>query len=120
VSFREVTDQVEQERHLAAVAEKAEEAAARATEAAARATALQTATTALVVDPSVSWAITERQIYPDRVFGYAAHLEPGIYEMHYLARAVTPGTYRWPGARAYLRAAPEQFGRTASSVLKLQ
>ncbi|MDG6107143.1 SpoIIE family protein phosphatase [Dactylosporangium aurantiacum] len=48
VSFREVTDQVEQERHLAAVAEKAEEAAARATEAAARATALQTATTALV------------------------------------------------------------------------
>lgn len=81
---------------------------------------LKTATTALVVDPSDSWAITERQIYPDRVFGYAAHLEPGIYEMHYLARAVTPGTYRWPGARAYLRAAPEQFGRTASSVLKLQ
>ncbi|GAA3207281.1 SpoIIE family protein phosphatase [Dactylosporangium siamense] len=48
VSFREVTDQVGQERHLAAVAAKAERAAARATEAAARATALQTATTALV------------------------------------------------------------------------
>jgi len=39
--------------------------------------------------------------------------------MHYLVRSVTPGTYRWPGARAYLRAAPEQFGRTASSILKL-
>ncbi|WP_327000029.1 SpoIIE family protein phosphatase [Dactylosporangium sp. NBC_01737] len=48
VSFREVTDQVTQEQHLAAVAAKAEQAAARATEAAARATALQTATTALV------------------------------------------------------------------------
>ncbi len=48
VSFREVTGQVAQERHLAAVAAKAEEAAARATDAAARATALQTATTALV------------------------------------------------------------------------
>ncbi|MGI5184158.1 SpoIIE family protein phosphatase [Dactylosporangium sp. CA-152071] len=48
VSFREVTDQVGQQRHLAAVAAEAERAAARATDAAARATALQTATTALV------------------------------------------------------------------------
>ncbi|MET7422673.1 SpoIIE family protein phosphatase [Dactylosporangium sp. NPDC005555] len=48
VSFREVTDQVQQQRHLAAIAAEAEQAAARATDAAARATALQTATTALV------------------------------------------------------------------------
>lgn len=78
-----------------------------------------TSTTATVAQGD-SWAIDDRQMYPDRVFGYAAHLEPGVYEMHYLARSVTPGTYRWPGARAYLRAAPEQFGRTASSLLKLQ
>ncbi len=81
-------------------------------------TSLQTSTTATVARGD-SWSIEDRQVYADRVFGYASHLEPGIYEMHYLARSVTPGTYRWPGARAYLRAAPEQFGRTASSVLKL-
>jgi len=79
---------------------------------------LQTASTATVARAD-SWAIENRQIYADRVTGYASHLEPGVYEMHYLARSVTPGTYRWPGARAYLRAAPEQFGRTASSILKL-
>jgi len=79
---------------------------------------LQTASTATVARAD-SWAIANRQIYADRVTGYASHLEPGVYEMHYLVRSVTPGTYRWPGARAYLRAAPEQFGRTASSILKL-
>ncbi|HEY8321718.1 MAG TPA: Ig-like domain-containing protein [Candidatus Baltobacteraceae bacterium] len=79
---------------------------------------LQTASTATVARAD-SWAIENRQIYADRVTGYASHLEPGVYEMHYLVRSVTPGTYRWPGARAYLRAAPEQFGRTASSTLKL-
>ncbi len=81
-------------------------------------TSLQTSTTGTVARGD-SWAIEDRQVYADRVFGYASHLEPGIYELHYLVRSVTPGIYRWPGARAYLRAAPEQFGRTASSVLKL-
>jgi len=28
---------------------------------------------------------------------------------------VTPGDYAWPGARAYLQYAPEEFGRTSAS-----
>lgn len=74
--------------------------------------AFRTSSTA-VVAPTDSWSIADRQIYADRVTAYATHLEPGIYELHYLARTVTPGTYGWPGTRVYLRYAPEQFGRTA-------
>jgi hypothetical protein len=74
--------------------------------------ALRTSSTPILAK-SDSWQIENQQIYADRVTAYAEHLEPGIYEMHYLARAVTPGSYRWPSARAYLRDAPEEFGRTA-------
>jgi uncharacterized protein YfaS (alpha-2-macroglobulin family) len=68
---------------------------------------------------SDSWEIDAQQIYRDRVIAYASHLGPGVYELHYLARSVTPGTYRWPGASAYLRDAPEQFGRSAATVLRV-
>lgn len=64
-----------------------------------------------------SWNVENQQIYADRVTAYAQHLDPGVYEMHYLVRAVTPGRYRWPGARAFLRDAPEEFGRSAFSTL---
>lgn len=78
--------------------------------------ALRTSSTAVLAQPD-SWQIEDQQIYADRVTAYADHLEPGVYEMHYLARAVTPGTYRWPGAVAFLRAAPEEFGRSAYATL---
>jgi uncharacterized protein YfaS (alpha-2-macroglobulin family) len=80
---------------------------------------LRTSSTAVTAQPD-SWQIADQQIYADRVTAYADHLEPGIYEMHYLARAVTPGSYRWPGADAYLRDTPEVFGRTAFSILTIQ
>ncbi len=70
-----------------------------------------------IVPQSDSWQIDATQIYKDRVVAYAQHLDPGVYDVHYLVRSVTPGTFRWPGARAYLRDAPEEFGRSASSVL---
>jgi alpha-2-macroglobulin len=73
-----------------------------------------------LIPQSDSWQIDEQQIYRDRVVGYAEHLGPGIYEMHYLVRSVTPGDYRWPGAQAYLRDAPEQFGRTATAQLHIK
>ncbi|HEY9086204.1 MAG TPA: Ig-like domain-containing protein [Candidatus Tyrphobacter sp.] len=80
--------------------------------------ALRTSSTAVTAQAD-SWQIEDQQIYADRVTGYADHLEPGIYEMHYLARAVTPGSFRWPGARVYLRDAPEEFGRSAFAVLEV-
>lgn len=70
-----------------------------------------------VVPQSDSWDIDSQQIYRDRVVAYASHLGPGVYDVHYLVRSVTPGTFAWPGGRAYLQDAPEQFGRTAATSL---
>ncbi|HEY5427252.1 MAG TPA: hypothetical protein VIJ77_11935, partial [Candidatus Tumulicola sp.] len=72
-----------------------------------------------VVPQSDSWDIDTQQIYRDRVVAFAQHLGPGIYDVHYLVRSVTPGEFRWPGARAYLIDAPEQFGRSAGTTLKV-
>jgi uncharacterized protein YfaS (alpha-2-macroglobulin family) len=64
-----------------------------------------------------SWSIYGRTIARDRVSAYAAHLATGSYELHYLVRSVTPGTYAWPGAEARLRYAANEFGRTAQTTL---
>ncbi len=72
-----------------------------------------------IVPQSNSWQIDTSQIYRDRVVAYAQHLDPGVYELHYLVRSVTPGEFAWPGARAYLQDAPEQFGRSAGSTLNV-
>ncbi len=73
-----------------------------------------------VIPQSDNWEIGGRTVYRDRVMAYADHLDPGVYELHYLVRSVTPGTYRWPGTKVYLEDAPEQFGRTAAATLLLQ
>ena len=72
-----------------------------------------------IVPQSNSWQIDTSQIYRDRVVAYASHLEPGVYELHYLVRSVTPGTFAWPGAHAYLQDAPEEFGRSAGTTLSV-
>ena len=66
-----------------------------------------------------AWQIDYQTISRDRVTAFASELSPGVYSMHYLVRTVTPGTYIWPGAQAQLQYAPEEFGRTASSVVKV-
>jgi uncharacterized protein YfaS (alpha-2-macroglobulin family) len=66
-----------------------------------------------------AWDIDYTEIYRDRVVAFADRLGPGVYSFHYLARTVTPGTFLWPGADAHLEFAPEQFGRTASSTLRV-
>lgn len=70
--------------------------------------------------PSQSWQIDDQQIYHDRIEAYADHLGPGVYVFHYLARAVTPGTFAWPGANAQLADQPQEFGRTASATLTIK
>ena len=72
-----------------------------------------------VVPQSNSWQIDTSQIYRDRVVAYAQHLEPGVYDLHYLVRSVTPGTFAWPGAHVYLKDAPEEFGRSAGTLLEI-
>jgi alpha-2-macroglobulin len=66
-----------------------------------------------------SWEIDYTDLHRDRVFAYADHLDTGIHTLHYLARAVTPGMFVWPGAHVELEYAPEEFGRCASSLLRL-
>jgi alpha-2-macroglobulin len=72
-----------------------------------------------IVPQSNSWQIDTSQIYRDRVVAYASYLEPGVYELHYLVRSVTPGAFSWPGAHAYLKDAPEEFGRSAGTTLNV-
>ena len=67
-----------------------------------------------------SWQISYQTIYKDRVVAYGDRLPAGVYHLHYLVRSVTPGTYEWPGAKAYLQYAPEEFGRSASSTLEVK
>jgi len=77
-------------------------------------------TTAAYYQPlTQAWQIDYQQIYRDRVTAFAEHLDPGVYMLHYLVRSVTPGTYLWPGADAYLLDAPEQFGRSAFRSVKV-
>jgi uncharacterized protein YfaS (alpha-2-macroglobulin family) len=66
-----------------------------------------------------NWQINYQTIYRDRIVAYADHLEPGVYNLHYLVRSVTPGQFLWPGAEVHLQYAPEEFGRCASSNLRV-
>ncbi|MGA1263604.1 MAG: alpha-2-macroglobulin family protein [Prochlorothrix sp.] len=68
---------------------------------------------------SDSWELSYERLYRDRVLAYGQHLEAGVYELHYLVRSVTPGTFSWPGAEAQLQYAPEERGRTISSTLRV-
>jgi uncharacterized protein YfaS (alpha-2-macroglobulin family) len=69
---------------------------------------------------SDSWQLSYERIYHDRILAYGEHLNVGVYSLHYLVRSVTPGTFLWPGAEAHLQYSPEEFGRTISSVLKVE
>jgi uncharacterized protein YfaS (alpha-2-macroglobulin family) len=64
-----------------------------------------------------SWEINYQTIHPDRISAYANRLEAGVYNLHYLVRAVTPGTFTWPGVEAHRQDAPEEFGRTTTAQL---
>jgi alpha-2-macroglobulin len=79
----------------------------------------QTATSALQA-PADSWQLGYKTIHRDRIVAYADRLEPGVYNLHYLVRSVTPGTFRYPGSEVHLQYAPEEFGRAAESTLVLE
>ncbi|GAB4347103.1 MAG: hypothetical protein OHK0047_41080 [Leptolyngbyaceae cyanobacterium] len=66
-----------------------------------------------------SWQLGYQTIYKDRIVAFGDKLNPGVYSLHYLARSVTPGTFIYPGAEARLQYAPEEFGRSASTVLEV-
>jgi alpha-2-macroglobulin len=64
-----------------------------------------------------SWQIAYQTIHRDRIVAYGDRLQAGVYNLHYLVRSVTPGTFDWPGAEAHLQYAPEEFGRSTAAQL---
>jgi alpha-2-macroglobulin len=70
--------------------------------------------------PDNDWKIGDEQIHTDRIEAYADHLDAGIYRLHYLVRTVTPGTFAWPGANAHIVDRPDEFGRSATSVVVIR
>ena len=74
-------------------------------------------TSSELTTPATSWQIGDQQIRPDRIDAYADQLDAGIYRLHYLARTVTPGTFVWPGAGAHIADRPDEFGRSAASIV---
>ncbi len=62
-------------------------------------------------------AAAHREVRDDRVLTFFGHLEPGMYRVHYLARAASIGSFVAPPTRIEAMYAPEVYGRTAASVL---
>ncbi len=79
-----------------------------------------TKTTAKNEAQSVSWQLRSPLIYADRVTTWGEHLEAGIYQLKYLVRSVTPGSYLYPGVEAKLQYAEEEFGRSASTRIQVK
>ena len=52
----------------------------------------------------------------DRVFLFSEELHPGAYDYEFLARAVTPGTFRVPPARAYEFYNPKANGHNEGKI----
>jgi uncharacterized protein YfaS (alpha-2-macroglobulin family) len=56
----------------------------------------------------------------DRILLFADSLPPGIYTHRYLARALTFGTFLSPGTKAEQMYAPEIFGRSSETTLRVK
>ncbi|AFY36746.1 alpha-2-macroglobulin domain protein [[Leptolyngbya] sp. PCC 7376] len=67
-----------------------------------------------------SWQLDYQKIYKDKVIAYGDRLDAGVYNLHYLVRAVTPGNFDYPGAEVSLQYNPETFGRSTSSQLQVK
>ena len=62
---------------------------------------------------------TDAAYYSDHVKVWAEGLQAGEHTYSFLARAVSCGHYRMPGARIYQKNCPEVFGCTSETRLKI-
>lgn len=60
-----------------------------------------------------------QEIRDDKVLFFVEHALSGVYRFQYLARAVTPGTFQKPPVKIEDMYAPEIFGRSAGSVVRI-
>jgi alpha-2-macroglobulin len=75
-------------------------------------------------DPKLKWlgatfrsAPSRRVVKDDRVLTYFDHVDPGMYRVHYLARAASMGSFVVPPTRIEPMYAPEVYGRTPATSL---
>ncbi len=66
------------------------------------------------------YAASRREVRDDRVVTFFEHLEPGMYRVHYLARATSIGTFVAPPTRVEAMYAPEVYGRTAATTITVR
>lgn len=66
------------------------------------------------------YAWHREELRDDRALFFIEHAPSGLYRFQYLARAVTPGTFQQPPARAEQMYAPEIFGRTQGNVIRVR
>jgi len=55
-----------------------------------------------------------RELRDDRVLAFADRLPPGVWEIRFILRATTPGSFLFPAARAEEMYRPETFGRAGA------
>lgn len=60
------------------------------------------------------------EMHDDRVLLFADSLSPGIHTHRYLVRALTYGTFNAPGSKIEKMYAPEVFGRSGESTIKVK
>jgi alpha-2-macroglobulin len=78
-------------------------------------------------DPKSSWlgttfreAKSRREVRDDRVVTTFDKIEPGMYRVHYLARATSIGSFVMPPTRIEAMYSPEVYGRTAAGMLTVK
>ncbi len=65
-------------------------------------------------------AASRREVKDDRVLTFFDHIEPGMYRVHYLARATSIGTFVTPPTRVMAMYMPEVYGRTGATSLAVK
>ncbi len=70
--------------------------------------------------PQRSWeGFNHIEMHDNRVRLFADSLTAGAHTHRYLIRALTPGTFQVPGSKAEQMYAPEVFGRTPETIVKI-
>ncbi|MFH1444339.1 MAG: Ig-like domain-containing protein [Candidatus Peregrinibacteria bacterium] len=65
------------------------------------------------------WRFTHRELRDDMFFAFADELPAGVYQLTYLVRATTPGTFHERPARVFEMYFPEVFGQTSGKVVTI-
>lgn len=65
------------------------------------------------------WRFSHRELRDDMFFAFADELPAGVYQLTYLVRATTPGTFHERPARVFEMYFPEVFGQTAGKLVTI-